>query len=167
MLLWCQNIDDSVINHLLSTTFNQHLMWSSPRFSLSSWYSSVEKSSGKTSSLFEAYKRSDSSSNSSSSETGLSPRSERKNSSSLSELQAVDVKTFWKLFNLLTRKEYSISTIPNSALVVSKVQKADILYSQFFSNFNHSVPSLTSRILEIRAISELLTHLTFPRNSCV
>ena len=62
-------------------------------------------------------------------------------------LQGVDAKTFWKLFKLLTRKESSIPALlgPNSTLVTNDVQKADILNNQFFSNFNHTVPSLTSR----------------------
>ena len=49
-------------------------------------------------------------------------------------LQAVDAKTFWKLFKLLTRKESCIPALlgPNSTLVTNDVQKADILNNQFF-----------------------------------
>ena len=44
------------------------------------------------------------------------------------QLQVVDVKTFWKLFKLLTRKESSIPALlaPNSALVMNDLQKAEI-----------------------------------------
>ena len=60
-------------------------------------------------------------------------------------LQSVDDKTFWKLFKMLTRKDSSIPTlvVPNSGTVTNDTQKADILNNQFFSNFNHSVPSLS------------------------
>ena len=58
-------------------------------------------------------------------------------------LHSVDAKTFWKLFKLLTRKQSSIPVLlaPNSGPVSDDVQKANLLNNQFFSNFNHSVPS--------------------------
>ena len=42
-------------------------------------------------------------------------------------------------------KDSSIPTlvVPNSGTVTNDTQKADILNNQFFSNFNHSVPSLS------------------------
>ena len=54
-----------------------------------------------------------------------------------------------------TRKKSSISAlqVPNSGTVTEDVQKADILNNQFFSNFNHSVPSLSS--FDVRDICNL------------
>ena len=75
------------------------------------------------------------------------------------QLQAVDAKTFWKLFKLLTRKESSIPALlaPNSALVTNDLQKAEILNNQFFSNFNHPVPSLTSRNIRDTSICQSIS----------
>ena len=61
------------------------------------------------------------------------------------QLHSVDAKTFWKLFKQLKRKESSIPSLetPNTGTDTDNVHKADVLNNQFFSNFNHSVPSLT------------------------
>ena len=65
------------------------------------------------------------------------------------------MKTFWKLFKQLTRKESSIPALetPNSGTDTDNVQKADVLNNQFFSNFNHSVPSFN--VGDIRNLGSL------------
>ena len=86
-------------------------------------------------------------SNSSSSETGLSLRSERPNSSSLSNFKQLMRKHFRNCLSC-SQERNPISLLYYSPQLSSSHEwcwKADILNNQFFSNFNHSVPGLTSR----------------------
>ena len=81
----------------------------------------------------------------------------------LNKLNDADSKSFWKVYKIISKQETNIPCLesPTTGSVTDSHQKANLLNSQFFKNFNHNnIPPYESTLF-------ILTLPTFLMSSSV
>ena len=70
----------------------------------------------------------------------------------LNKLNDADSKSFWKVYKIISKQETNIPCLesPTTGSMTDSHQKANLLNSQFFKNFNHNnIPPYESTLLPI------------------